>query len=560
MRKAVKLTAAVLAAVFLWLIATLPPRPAPASGTVDETIRRRTVAGAFHVHSTRSDGAGDREAIARAAARAGLRFVVITDHGNGTRQPDAPAYVHGVLCIDAVEISTNGGHYIALDMPAAPYPLGGESAAVVEDVARLGGFGIAAHPDSVKAELRWTDWGAPVGGLEWLNLDSEWRDETRRRLVRVAFDYVFRKAPALASMLDRPSSTLDRWDSIAAIRTFVGLAGHDAHGGLTERDEDGRRRGFPGLPSYEASFRTFAVRAVLDAEPSRAADHDSRMLLDAFRAGRIYTAIDASAGPAWVDYHATHAGAPVSMGQSLPFAEGTTLVFRSTLPQGSRAVLLRNGTEVADATSGDLRASAREPGAYRVEVSLPSSPGSPPVPWIVTNPIYLTRSVSDPDQPSLTFTSVLRLTDPAALEKDPGSIASVSSDGGGWIVKYRLRPGERASQYVAIAVPLPQARPAFDAVVFDARSSAPMRVSVQLRFDDLGGARWAHSVYVSPERRRITVPLERLVSVDRVFQQPRFVSASSLLFVVDLTNAQPGGEGQFEVSDLALAAAVPTGR
>ena len=56
-------------------------------------MRARTVAGAFHVHSTRSDGIGDREAIAAAAARAGLQFVVITDHGDATRQPDPPAYM-----------------------------------------------------------------------------------------------------------------------------------------------------------------------------------------------------------------------------------------------------------------------------------------------------------------------------------------------------------------------------------------------------------------------------------------------------------------------------------
>ena len=187
-RKALRLTAALVAAVFLWFLATLPPRPAVASGGVADAIRARTVAGAFHVHSSRSDGVGDRDAIAAAAARAGLRFVIMTDHGDATRVPDPPAYLHGVLCIDSVEISTNGGHLIALDMPAAPYPLGGEADSVVEDVLRLGGMPIVAHPDSAKVELAWTDWTTPVAGLEWLNLDSSWRDESGIRLARVAFD------------------------------------------------------------------------------------------------------------------------------------------------------------------------------------------------------------------------------------------------------------------------------------------------------------------------------------------------------------------------------------
>src|SRR5919198_193447 len=106
----------------------------------------------------------DHDEVARAAARAGLRFLIFTDHGDGTRPPDPPAYRSGVLCLDGVEISTTGGHYIAVDMPAAPYPLAGEPRDVVEDVRRLGGFGVVAHPDSPKLQLQWTDWTVPFDG------------------------------------------------------------------------------------------------------------------------------------------------------------------------------------------------------------------------------------------------------------------------------------------------------------------------------------------------------------------------------------------------------------
>src|SRR3712207_7318586 len=53
------------------------------------------------------------------------------------------------------------------------------------DVRRFGGFGFAAHPGSPKADLRWTDWEAPFDGLEWLNADSEWRDELDRKSTRL---------------------------------------------------------------------------------------------------------------------------------------------------------------------------------------------------------------------------------------------------------------------------------------------------------------------------------------------------------------------------------------
>ena len=560
-RKAVRLTAAVLAAVFLWLLATLPPRPAVASGAIAEAIRARTVAGAFHVHSARSDGSGDREAIAAAAARAGLQFVVITDHGDATRSVEPPTYLHGVLCLDAVEISTNGGHLIALDMQPSPYPLGGEPAAVVEDVLRLGGMPVVAHPDSAKRALAWKDWTLPVAGLEWLNLDSGWRDESRARLARVAFDSLVRPGPALASLLDRPTSTLARWDQIAATRTMVALAGHDVHGGLARRSEEGSPLWIPGfassLASYETSFATFAARVILDAPLTGDAVQDARRVFDAVRAGHAYTAIDAIATPAWVDFDATLGSIRGGMGDVFQTGGGVTLRFRSALPAGATAVLLRDGVAAAESETGELLFTASAPGAYRVEVRTPSRA----VPWIVTNPIYLRSSAgSQPDRvvpPPTAGATVLELSDPGRVEKDPVSTAELASNDGKRSLEFRLRQGERASQYVAIAVPLPQGLPAFDRVVFSGQSSAPMRVSVQLRFDRAGGARWVHSVYLSSESRQVVVPVDRLLPADQPSQAPPFDSASSILFVVDLTNASPGGQGRFEISDLRLASALP---
>src|SRR4051812_12028028 len=156
------MAAAVLAtvvAIVVW--SRLPPK----QQILESTFSDGTVAGVLHVHSNRSDGRGTPEQIAHEAAKAGLKFVVITDHGDATRRPDAPVYREGVLCLEGTEISTSGGHYIAIDMPPAPYPLAGDPRDVVEDVRRLGGFGIAAHPDSPKLELRWREWSAPFDAI-----------------------------------------------------------------------------------------------------------------------------------------------------------------------------------------------------------------------------------------------------------------------------------------------------------------------------------------------------------------------------------------------------------
>ena len=78
-----KLPTAVVAVLALIVWGLLPPRtlrtaPPPAT----------TARGAFHIHSVRSDGSGTVDEIATAAARAGLQFIILTDHGDGTRAPE----------------------------------------------------------------------------------------------------------------------------------------------------------------------------------------------------------------------------------------------------------------------------------------------------------------------------------------------------------------------------------------------------------------------------------------------------------------------------------------
>jgi hypothetical protein len=133
-------------------LALLPPRAiGPSSSSIPLTWP--TVRGAFHVHSQRSDGTGTIDEIAAAAARAGLQFVILTDHGD-RGAPEPPSYRSGVLCIDGVEISTQEGHYAAVDLGQTPYRLAGHADVVIDDVRRFGGFGFAAHPGPPQFGLR----------------------------------------------------------------------------------------------------------------------------------------------------------------------------------------------------------------------------------------------------------------------------------------------------------------------------------------------------------------------------------------------------------------------
>jgi hypothetical protein len=500
-----------MAAAVLVLLLALPDRPIAVDiSRASPDLVRRVIPGAYHIHTTRSDGAEDKASVAAAAQRAGLAFAIFTDHGDGTRAPDPPEYVSGVLCIDGVEISTNGGHYVALDMPAAPYPLGGEAATVVEDVARLGGFGIAAHPDSPKPELAWTDWRAPIEGLEWLNSDSEWRDESTATLGRTLLGYVLRPAPALATLLDRPAATLERWAELSKRRRVVALAGLDAHGRVRSRLEGRSRVG--GGPSYEASFRTLSNRVILERPLTGSASRDARAILDAIRRGRVFTAIDALASPAVID----------------PAAPTVSWV----LPPGA--------TVVEQGSGG---------GSWR-EVHLARAPGTPPIPWIVTNAAEAPAPKTV--QPGAVPPGGVPVTPDWRIEKDAVSTGSVVVSSAGEVtVVYALRREARASQFVALAGDLSGGTPAAY-VVFDGSATGPMRLSVQLRFPDTE-RRWVKSVYLDRAPRTVAVPVGEMRPAEADFEgMPDPSTARSLLFVVDLTNASPGAHGSFTVSNVRL--------
>jgi hypothetical protein len=540
------MTAALVAAV-LFAVAWPPgPRPTPSTGQPANSI-----AGAYHIHTTRSDGALDRDDVALAASRAGLKFAIFTDHGDGTNASQPPEYIHGVLCVDGVEVSTNQGHYVALGAATSPYRLGGDADAVAEDVARLGGFGIAAHPFSSRAELAWSDWNVPIDGIEWLNADSEWREESNTALARALLGYLSRPGGALASLLDRPDAALKKLDELAASRHVVAIAGHDAHGGFGQ--ENGPRGRRLQLPSYEAAFRTFSLNVQINEALKGRAVEDAATVLEAIRRGRVFTAVDSIASPAALEFKAIDGPVTAGVGDVLPDnGHDVRFLARAAIPAGASLVLLRDGAVVGEGPSNTVEYSTRAPGSYRVEVRVARAPGTPPIPWIVSSPIFRFEA-SGGEAPAFPAPSALLRAvsaDEWRLEKNGGTTAAFSKSGTGVVLTYRL--GTNPSPYAALAADLPSGQAPFSEIVFKGSASRPMRISAQIRFSADGGIRWRRPVYLDTRDAVLTLPVSDFRAADRPGKMPETTRASSILFVIDTTNAKPGEEGSFTIQGVEL--------
>lgn len=553
---------ATVAAIVVWR--NLPPK----QHALAVTFSDGTVPGILHVHSSRSDGRGTPEQIAHAAARAGLKFVVITDHGDATRTPDPPVYREGVLCLDAVEISTRDGHYIALGMAAAPYPLGGEARDVVDDVRRLGGFGVVAHPDSPKPELAWRAWNTAFDAIEILNLDTMWRRRMaepgwrgKAALEMRLLTYAVRPRESIAGLVRR-SNALAHWDAVARRRHVVMLSGADAHGQIAWRASDPiqARLSVP-MPSYEAVFRAMSVRLRVERPLTGDAKADAGIVLRAIREGHLYSAVDGLAAPPAFELTATNAMGTVRIGDQLAVGGPVTLRVRSNAPEGFGATIWNGERAVAiDRREQDFSLTMpADPAVYWVEIHADGKRAV--VPWISSNPVYIRAmepvAASSPRPPSSPPTPLFdgRSTAEWHVESDATSLGafdvapSVASPQV-LRLRYGLASAPATNQFVALAVDTPNGIAPNDRVTFAARGERPMRISVQLRSDR---GRWERSVYVDTFNQSHTIFFDEFRPVeDGVSGGVRADDVKSVLFVVDTTNTRPGMSGRLWITEPAL--------
>lgn len=392
------------------------PRPQEARGAQTLSLPRfYDYAGALHIHSTFSDGAGTVPQIARAANDAGLDFIVLSDHESlAARQNNQDGWRGRTLVLVGTEVATDTGHLLALDVPDSFVPVPHDAEAAQRAIADGGGIGFIALPCDLKDH--WRDFARrrPGIGLEVFNLSAIARTKISLPALALIWRRYHSAQPQRAFHLvaARPARELRLWDSLMTpadpaepAHPVVGIACLDAHAVMKFG-----RRAFP-YPTYEEVFRTLRTH-VLSRTPltygeglkadkrAQATLADAALIHSALARGHCYMSYDNYADPTGFVFEAS----PVATGRDTPSAVmGDEVVFRGdsaplrlTVQAPRTRSLVRlycNGRLVAAGRGGRLDHVAAAPGAYRAEVFLyrrrigPFCFGAKP--WIFSNPIYV---------------------------------------------------------------------------------------------------------------------------------------------------------------------------
>lgn len=363
-----------------------PAATAPPAGSMQENRLR----GVIHVHSVYSDGSGTVEEIAVSAAAAGLDFVVLTDHNTLAPLRDGrEGWYDSVLVVCGEELSLPWGHalYIPRQSPASATDGHLSSDSRAELLSDSTALTFVAHPFRPKGEWRQRPL-PPVSGIEIMNADSEWRNDSVIQLLSTVaalpfFPWSFNK------LLDRPSANLALWDSLTAQRITVGIGSVDAHA----RIKLGNRRSWK-FPSYRAVFGVVQLYVLLDRPLAREPDQARSEILAAVANGHAYSAYASLGDARGFEFSCKQGGEILVQGDRTVLDSGRAEL-RVRVPTGPecRTDIVRNGEVVKKSMSADLSYPLNEGGVYRVEVyqlrrQLPLLVKKE-LPWIFSNPIYV---------------------------------------------------------------------------------------------------------------------------------------------------------------------------
>ncbi len=352
------------------------------------------VVGNLHMHTTYSDGAQPHSVVAAAAARAGLDFIVITDHNiraDGLEGVYRTASGASVMLLIGEEVhdmlrQPQRNHLLVYGAgrTLAPEAQGKPAQALLDAVQAAGGVAFIAHPIDVavpwagEGTYSWVDWSIKGhAGLELWNYMSAIKD-----LLPDPVRGVAALLDSAAAMVGPNPETLRLWDDMLRQGKRVVVIGNaDAHAAVY-RFGPIQKIIYP----YEFLFRCVNTHVLLERPLDPTPEAAGRAIYAALARGHAFVGYGLPGDPRGFRFEALQgARLTAMMGDAVPLAEVAQL--RATVPAGAKLRLIRNGEMVAQASGPMLTYRPERPGAYRVEVWKRYKGRLRG--WIFSNPIFV---------------------------------------------------------------------------------------------------------------------------------------------------------------------------
>jgi hypothetical protein len=338
--------------------------------------------GNMHMHTTYSDGEATHREIAESAARAGLDWVIVTDHNIWVK--GVAGYYDTVLLLVGEEVhdcrrAPQANHLLVFGAECELAPLASSPQAVIDEANARGALTFLAHvveyPSRVAKEdaLGWADWNVTgYTGIEIWNYMSEFK--ARIPTVLHALQYAYFPKAGIRGPFPK---ALNLWDQLTAKgKLVVGIGGADAHGNSYSLGPL-RRTIFP----YDYLFSAVNTHVLLNTPTAGNMTTDQALIFDALRAGRAWVGCDVLGSTRGFGFEARSGLAWATMGGDIQRAGAVTLQVTTPLPGDIRIV--NNGRIVARAAGQACKYLSTEAGAFRVEVYRGSQG------WIFSNPIFV---------------------------------------------------------------------------------------------------------------------------------------------------------------------------
>jgi len=354
------------------------------------------VVGNLHLHTTTSDGTGTHDQVASAATRAGLDFIIYTDHNVSAEGVEG--WYHDsstgrkLLRLMGQEINDQSRepelnhllcHFVCSDLNG----VAADPQELINAITERGGLSFLAHPlerpgyEAAEQMYPWISWDiSGYTGIELWNAmsDTKWHLRTMLRAVLGAYlpNWV----------LNGPfPELLIKWDELLATgQKVVAIGNSDAHAWSFSLGPFTRV-----VYPYEFLFRAVNTHLILPEPLNEDANMASQQVYNVLKMGHCYVSYDLIGSPRGFTFTGASGTQEAIMGDTLTLQSEATL--RVVSPHRAKLRLIKDGQLLTKTQGKELVWQTAEPGIYRVEAYRQywgQQRG-----WVFTNPIYLRAEV-----------------------------------------------------------------------------------------------------------------------------------------------------------------------